>query len=86
MEGSVHLPTLITGCTFSFEWTSVTGCRIGLILRLLCLLIHPSEVHRLTVGADIETMRRVVGEPGGPLVLPVWQGNRGTDILGAEWP
>src|SRR6266487_4377284 len=85
VEGSVHLPTLITGGTLRFEWTRITGGCVCSVFRLFYLVLHPPEMQRLTVGADVAIVRGVIRELGGSIIsrhmLPIRERDVGANAL-----
>ncbi len=52
--------------TLHFERTGITGGSIGTVLHLLGLVLYMKRRQGLTLRADIEIVRRIVGEFGGP--------------------
>src|SRR5436305_1506007 len=90
MEGAMHLPTVVARGTVRFQRTGIAGGGIRTVFSLLRLGFYPSEAQWLTIGADVEIVCCIVDEHRGSIigrhVLPIRQGNRGADALGAEWP
>src|SRR6266699_3695666 len=85
MERAMHLSTSVTGSTLGLEWTRITGHCLRAVFRFFCLVLHPREMQRLTVGADVEIVRGVIGELGGSIIrrhmLPIRQRDVGANAL-----
>src|SRR6266516_5344478 len=68
VKGTMDLPAIGTGGTLCFQGAGVTAGSIGLVFRLLCFVLHPSQVQCLTIGADIAVLGCIVGEFGRAVI------------------
>src|SRR6266516_2449707 len=84
IEGSMDLPTLITGGTLRFEWTGITGSCICSIFDFLCGILSTKWQERLSLRTQIAIVLGIIAELGRPVegrhMLPVWSGNVGMDM------